>query len=204
MFKTLLASVALSLSFATSGLAAIVTSNTQDNTELGTLTGTTLNLGSATWSTAPDIRAGNLGGQYRSPFEQLGAGNFERLSYWNVLGGTSATLSVNGPASALSFLWGSVDTYNFVTLINSVTNQTDVIDLADLLFPDVPPTGIGASFVTIRSGFAFDKVQFLSQGNSLEFSNVSVAPVPLPAGGVLLVTALGGFGLLRRRKQAAA
>jgi len=66
MFKTLLASVALSLSFATSGLAAIVTSNTQDNTELGTLTGTTLNLGSATWSTAPDIRAGNLGGQYRS------------------------------------------------------------------------------------------------------------------------------------------
>lgn len=41
-----------------------------------------------------------------------------------------------------------------------------------------------------------------SSFDGFDVSGVAVAPVPLPAGGLLLVTALGGLALARRRKNA--
>lgn len=40
-----------------------------------------------------------------------------------------------------------------------------------------------------------------ARGN-LRFDDLDVAPVPLPAAGVLLIAGLDGFALVRRRKQA--
>lgn len=61
--------------------------------------------------------------------------------------------------------------------------------------------------LTIDSGdSAFTSVEFRDDdGNAIFFLDdlVAVAAVPVPAGAVLLITALGGFGALRRRGTAA-
>ena len=44
----------------------------------------------------------------------------------------------------------------------------------------------------------FDSVKFSSTGNSFEFA---LAPVPLPAAGLLLLTALGGMKVMSRRRK---
>jgi hypothetical protein len=41
----------------------------------------------------------------------------------------------------------------------------------------------------------------LGSSNGTIFGNTDVAPVPLPAGGLLLIGAMGGLTVLRRRKS---
>lgn len=200
--KMTLAAAATVVFAAFPSLAATVTSNNLDNAALSALAGSSTALpGGGSWQAgpAPQEVAGNEAGQYRSPFEDLGVGNFESIAYWNVLGGQTGMLVLNSLRTSLSFLWGSVDTYNTVTLFNSVAGTSMTFDNTDLGNPDAPTLGLSASFVTI-TGFTFDRVAFGGTGNSMEFSNVSA--VPLPAGGLLLIGALGGLALLRRRKTA--
>lgn len=56
-------------------------------------------------------------------------------------------------------------------------------------------------------GGPFDAMKFVHFGNmdpsrSFDIDSVRVAPVPLPAAGLLLVGALGGMSLLRRKQRA--
>ncbi|MDO5704531.1 MAG: VPLPA-CTERM sorting domain-containing protein, partial [Paracoccus sp. (in: a-proteobacteria)] len=41
-----------------------------------------------------------------------------------------------------------------------------------------------------------------SQGGNVRFDDISVAPVPLPAAGLMLLAGIGGLAALRRRKAA--
>ena len=151
--------------------------------------------------TAPDIEQGSSDGLYRSPYDGLGTGNYETIAYWNI-SGPENYLVFDRVMNSLSFLWGSPDSYNYVTLINTAIGGPNlVVQLADLISPVTPPVGGGASFVTIR-GFAFNKVLFTSQTPAFEIGNIAAA-VPLPAGGVLLLIGLGGLALLRRRSASA-
>lgn len=91
-------------------------------------------------------------------------------------------------------------TYSIGTLLGSVTGPGG----------GPPATSVGswtqilASFVITQTG-NYDLV-FAASGtdNSLGgfIDNVSIAPIPLPAGGLLLIGALGGLAALRRRKAA--
>lgn len=91
-------------------------------------------------------------------------------------------------------------TYSIGTLLGSVTGPGG----------GPPVTAVGswtqilASFVITQTG-NYDLV-FAASGtdNSLGgfIDNVSIAPIPLPAGGLLLIGALGGLAALRRRKSA--
>lgn len=51
-------------------------------------------------------------------------------------------------------------------------------------------------------GGVFDGIRFSSKDYSMEFANLTVAPIPLPAGGVLLLTAVGGLAIAQRRRKA--
>mgnify|MGYP005864143997 CR=1 FL=1 len=157
---------------------------------------TTLPVG-AVWGLAPASVTGSIFNQYRSPFEG-GAGE-NTAPYFNLAGGTSATLNFSGIRTVLSFLWGSVDTYNSIAFFLGA-NPVDTVTSADLTNPNLT---FGAEFVTV-SGLSFDSVVFSSTSNSLEFAAIqSPAPIPLPAAGGLLLAAIGLLAAARRRATAA-
>lgn len=66
-------------------------------------------------------------------------------------------------------------------------------------------TEVTGAFVVKTAGTY--NLDFMAQGTSDSYGgfvdNVSIAPVPVPAAGLLLVGALGGLALLRRRRAAA-
>jgi len=199
MFKILATTVAFSLAALTAN-AATVTSNVQDAAELAALASTSTFLAGGTTLSGAVTTFGSTPSVARSPFDVLPG--FGSIGYFNVLGNGAAnvaTLTLASVRTSLSFLWGSPDTYNLVTLFNG-ENSLNVV-LADLFDPNSPVEGSGATFVTI-SGFSFDRVEFVSTSPAFELSNI--AAVPLPAGGLLLIGALGGLAALRRRKALAA
>ena len=150
-----------------------------------------------TWLAAPLTvnPDASVGGQYRSPFQTAGQ---DSAGYWSVgvgstYGGTAnpAVLQLNALSKSISLFWGSPDDYNNLELYKggSLIGTVNGAQFSN--------QAIEASFVTISADDfteTFDTVKFYSVGkNAFEFSNLSIAPVPLPASGLLLI---GGMGLL--------
>ena len=119
-------------------------------------------------------------------------------------------LSAFGAISSITFLWGSVDTYNTITLLGtgvsfnggdegvSPSNGDQVNPNSNRL---VTLTFTGADQWNVTG------LEFSSTGNAFEFDNVKVttAAVPEPASWALM---LGGFGAIggamRSRRRSAA
>lgn len=203
--KSVLSGIGLALCLAFCGAspsqAATISNIDNGRTLVDASEGTSL-IGGGTWLSGPDVVTGSVKGQYRSTFES-GDGTFASssdasASYFRVHDGASAVLKV-ARSKALSLLWGSVDSYNKITLHDTLTGRSLVLTLDSLKGAVV---GLGASLVKV-SGFVFDRVEFWSSGNSLEFSNISteaLAPVPVPAPALLLIGGIGGLATLRRRR----
>ena len=138
-------------------------------------------------------------------------------AYLSVLGGGSATYAFAGAVSAFEFDWGSVDSYNTLT-INST--GADPIVVPGLSFPNaangnqVDPGTNGLFRVTGTEGEKFTSVTFSSSSNSFEVdnlaTNVGVNPnggVPEPASWALMILGFGGAGAAlrgQRRRTASA
>ena len=184
MDRKLLAAVAgLGLAFAGSAHAAVLTSAitnlpadvfTPPTTSTGTLVGVT----------------GSVTNVYASPFGD------DTSPYVSVEAGGSAFYSIAG--SALSFVFGSPDSYNTISFLNT-GGVFDTFTTAGTSL-----SSLNNYFVTIKPTAAFTGVEFSSSINALEFSNVSAVPLPAAApmfGAALL--ALAGLGYVAKRKKAA-
>lgn len=119
--------------------------------------------------------------------------------------GTTASLSfANGGVSYISFLWGSPDTYNELT-VTSTGNVQQTVLAADLGLT----TGAGAPSQYVQftanagveiTGLSFANVPSI---DAFETANYSITPVPEPETYALMLAGLGVMGFVARRRRAA-
>jgi hypothetical protein len=128
-------------------------------------------------------------------------------AYLSVLGGGSATFTFGAGVRAFQFDWGSVDSYNTLT-INSSGGSPIVIP--GLSFPNAAdgnqtaPGTNGLFTVTGNAGETFTSVTFASSQNSFEVDNLAVGvPEPATWGMMILGFGLAG-GMMRAKRRVAA
>lgn len=135
----------------------------------------------------------------RDPFEDTAlAGSV----YSSVSRGQAATFDIPIGASAISFIWGSPDAHNTLELFNMGVSVFSITGSAVAALASAP-TAVRAVVVSI-SDVVFDSYVKSSALNAFEFANTTTTPIPLPAAGWMLISALAGMGFISRRRKAAA
>jgi len=125
--------------------------------------------------------------------------------YLSVLGGGFANVSLGGAFSAFQFDWGSIDSYNTLTIHSSIG------DVAVVPGGNFPNTANGDQFApgtnglfTVRAtaGETFTGITLASGSNSFEIDNLAVTGgVPEPASWALMIMGFGSAGVMLRRRR---
>jgi hypothetical protein len=125
-------------------------------------------------------------------------------AYLSVLGGGSATYTFAGDVGAFEFDWGSVDSYNTLT-INSTGGDPIVVPGLNFSNPangnQVSAGTNGLFRVSGTAGERFNSVTFSSGQNSFEVDNLATAGVPEPASWALMILGFGGAGAALRSQR---
>lgn len=130
-------------------------------------------------------------------------------AYNSVQAGGFATYDLAGAiGDTFTLIWGTIDDYNFLDVVgDSTISGSDVLAAAAAFFgiDEGQVRGLSNVIVRVTAESPFTAVTLRSTtANAFEhsFNPPELAPVPVPAAGFLLVAALGGLGLARRRKSA--
>ena len=192
--------------------ALVLTTMTAHATVTGSLgggTGTFLTLSSAglNGGSVATLSGGTIYGSDQSfadiPAGSVYGGNF--LAAGPSSGANSATLNfVNGGLNFISFLWGSPDLYNVLTLTSSVTG-VHTYTAAGMSFSQTNGNQGFSQYVQFSST-ATDKITSLTFTNTpsvdaFEVANFNVTPVPEPETYALMLAGLGALGALQRRRN---
>jgi len=115
------------------------------------------------------------------------------------------TLHINGAGTSyISFLWGSPDTYNSLT-VRSGAGDEQVFTVASLGLPGdgnqsfsayVQFQGVGGDLIT---DLIFTNAPPI---NAFETANYSITPIPEPETYALMLAGLGAVGWIARRRRA--
>jgi hypothetical protein len=133
-------------------------------------------------------------------------GNYASVSRSN--GPGILDLSSFGSINKISFLWGSVDSYNFLDVLSGSTvlasfTGSQVTALANGNQTDPATNPIVTLSFTGDDRDAADALRFRSNGNAFEFDNVAVSalPIPEPAMWAMMIGGLGLVGGAMRRRR---
>lgn len=130
-------------------------------------------------------------------------GTVQQTAFFNI--GFDFNLSVDWEANGNNFIGFAVDdeTQRLSLAPSSTTCAgTSGPEACDELFGStVEPLVLGGDFEAGSFNLSVFATNFGATTSTLTFSINKVAPVPLPAGGLLLIGALGGFAMVRRRKS---
>jgi hypothetical protein len=120
--------------------------------------------------------------------------------------GAPATLTFAGAGvDYISFLWGSPDTYNLLT-VTSTGGVTQTFTATSLGFATTNGDQTFSQYVQF-TGMAGVKITGLTFNNlpandAFESANYSVTPVPEPQTYALMLAGLGAVGFIARRRKA--
>ena len=165
------------------------------------------NLPASWFSSDPTVTPppGNSSGNYQSPFNNTTLQ--DTRSYYSVGGSTDSdgtsttpvTLNFGSAVTSFNLLWGSIDQYNVLTFSDgSSYTGTDIVN--GLTISGSSPNYEDVALVK----FSFDTpVTFASFASSSPAFEFAVAPVPVPAAGLMLLGALGGLAMVRRKRKSA-
>jgi hypothetical protein len=130
-------------------------------------------------------------------------------NYLSVLAGGAATI-LFGPTSAFQFDWGSIDTYNTLTIYTNFGSGVVIPgamgNFANPANGDQLSAGTNGRFTVFSDNSAeyFTGIKLESSTNSFEIDNLAVA-VPEPATWTMMILGFGAAGgLIRRRRRATA
>lgn len=194
---------------AAAALCASLAANAQVLGEaVGSSSGTFLQLSSAGLSGG--AVATLVGGQVYTqdqPFADIPAGGIFGGNFLAAgpTSGQPATLSfLNGGVSFISFLWGSPDVYNKLT-VTSTGGLTQTFDSTNITFASTNGNQAYSQYVQF-TGLNGAKITSLSFNNvpstdAFETANYSITPVPEPETYALLLAGLGAVGFVARRRR---
>lgn len=193
-FKTLLAGAALAAS-ATAGNAAVYYADKVIDSDYGYCTGTTKQC------TVNDRNTDtNALGASDGAFYSLGFGG-------SIILGFAESLFPAGTVSALEITFNRPSSHKEAAEIFTLDSAFNIVESLGIV--ENEPDGAGSKKATKE--FTYIKLVDVTKSfygtttsyDGYDVDSVSIAPVPLPAAGVLMLAGLGGFAALRRRKNAA-
>lgn len=139
------------------------------------------------------------------PFADIPKGTVTEFLAVGPQAGQPATLTFTGPVTFLSFLWGSPDLYNMLT-VNS-TGASQLFTASGLGFAVTNGDQSFSQYVqfTAAPGSFITSLSFTNAPaqDAFEVANFSVTPVPEAPNLALLVAGLGAIGVVARRRQIA-
>ncbi|MBU1378659.1 MAG: PEPxxWA-CTERM sorting domain-containing protein [Alphaproteobacteria bacterium] len=126
--------------------------------------------------------------------------------YLAVFDGGSATIGFSGPVKSFQFDWGSIDSYNTLT-IDSTGAEKIIVPGGNFINAAngdrVSPGTNGLFTVWGTEGETFQSITLTSSGYSFEIDNLATSsvPVPEPATWAMMILGFGGVGATMRRRR---